>query len=139
MSNSNPVTDLPLHVDFLRVSKTTVLTVEVPVRFLNEEESPGLKSGGVLNVVRHGIEVTCLATAIPDGIDIDLTGLESGASIHFSDIALPDGVTPTITDRDFTIATIATSSAERAEAEEEEAEAEAPADEAEAGSETPED
>ena len=132
----DPVTDLPIHVDFLRVSKTTVLTVEIPVRFLNEDQCPGLKKGGVLNVVRHGIEVTCQATSIPEGIDIDLSGYDAGASVHISDISLPDGVVPTISDRDFTIATIAASSAERAEAEESEAE-DAVADE-DAGSEASE-
>ncbi|MHA1153044.1 MAG: 50S ribosomal protein L25/general stress protein Ctc [Alphaproteobacteria bacterium] len=103
----DPVTDRPIHVDFLRVSATSSVTVQVPVNFLNEEESPGLKRGGLLNVVRHDIEMTCRADAIPAGIDVDLTGLDIGDSIHISMISLPDGVVPTITDRDFTVATIA--------------------------------
>ena len=103
----DPVTDRAIHVDFLRVSAATSVTVQVPVNFLNEEESPGLKRGGLLNVVRHEIEMTCRADAIPAGIDIDLTGLDIGDSIHISMITLPDGVAPTITDRDFTVATIA--------------------------------
>ncbi len=103
----DPVTDRPIHVDFLRVSAATSVTVQVPVNFLNEEESPGLKRGGLLNVVRHEIEMTCRADAIPSSIDIDLTGLDIGDSIHISMISLPDGVAPTITDRDFTVATIA--------------------------------
>jgi large subunit ribosomal protein L25 len=103
----DPVTDQPIHVDFLRVSATSSVTVQVPVNFLNEEESPGLKRGGLLNVVRHEIEMICRADAIPAGIDIDLTGLDIGDSVHISMITLPDGVAPTITDRDFTIATVA--------------------------------
>ncbi len=103
----DPVTDKPIHVDFLRVSAATGVTVQIPVNFLNDEESPGLRRGGLLNVVRHEIEMTCRADAIPSGIDIDLTGLDIGDSIHISMISLPDGVVPTITDRDFTVATIA--------------------------------
>ncbi len=103
----DPVTDRPIHVDFLRVSATTSVTVQVPVNFLNEEGSPGLKRGGLLNVVRHEIEMTCRADAIPSTIEIDLTGLNIGDSVHISMISLPDGVAPTITDRDFTVATIA--------------------------------
>ena len=103
----DPVTDRPIHVDFLRVSATSSVTVQVPVNFLNEEESPGLKRGGLLNVVRHEIEMNCRADAIPSSIDIDLAGLDIGDSVHISMISLPDGVAPTITDRVFTIATIA--------------------------------
>ncbi len=103
----DPVTDQVIHADFMRVSATTEVTVDVPVVFLNEELSPGLVGGGVLNVVRHEIEMTCLADAIPRQIEIDLTGLEVGDGVHISMIKLPDGVAPTITDRDFTIATIA--------------------------------
>ena len=116
----DPVTDRPLHVDFLRVSAATSVTVQVPVNFLNEEESPGLKRGGLLNVVRHEIEMNCRADAIPSAIDVDLTGLDIGDSIHISMISLPDGVEPTITDRDFTVATIAapTLAVEEEEAEE---------------------
>ena len=116
----DPVTDRPIHVDFLRVSATSSVTVQVPVNFLNEEESPGLRRGGLLNVVRHEIEMNCLADAIPSSIDIDLAGLDIGDSVHVSMISLPDGVAPTITDRDFTIATIAAPTVvqEAAEAEE---------------------
>jgi len=103
----DPVRDFPMHVDFLRIAKGAVLTIEVTVNFINEEECPGLKAGGVLNVVRYAVEVTCPAEAIPEGFDADLTGLELGDSIHISAITLPDGVLPTITDRDFTIASIA--------------------------------
>jgi large subunit ribosomal protein L25 len=103
----DPVTDRAIHVDFLRVSAATSVTVQVPVNFLNEEECPGLKRGGLLNVVRHEIEMTCRADAIPSSIDVDLTGLDIGDSVHISMISLPDGVAPTITDRDFTVATVA--------------------------------
>jgi large subunit ribosomal protein L25 len=119
----DPVTDRVLHVDFLRVSAASTVTVQVPVNFLNEEDSPGLKRGGLLNVVRHEIEMICRADAIPPGVEVDLTGLEIGDSIHISMIALPEGVAPTITDRDFTVATIAAPTVvqeEAAEGEEEE-------------------
>ena len=103
----HPVTDRPMHVDFLRYSAARKLTVEVPVRFLNEDDSPGLKTGGVINVVRHAIEVSCIADSIPESFEIDLAGLEIGDSIHASTLILSEGVELTITDRDFTIATIA--------------------------------
>lgn len=102
-----PVTDAPLHVDFLRVSAETEIRIAVPVVFTNEDGSPGLKRGGVLNVVRHEIEVECPVAAIPESFVVDLTGLEIGDSVHMSNIALPERVVPTITDRDFTVATIA--------------------------------
>lgn len=110
----DPVRDFPIHVDFMRVSKDALVTVEVPVHFLNEAASPGLKRGGVLNVVRHTIPVRCPADKIPDHFDVDLTGLEIGDSVHISAIKLPDGVRPTITERDFTVATIVGRSAEEA-------------------------
>ena len=103
----HPVTDSPLHIDFLRVSAATEVTVQVPCSFINEEESPGLARGGVLNVVRYEIELSCRADAIPQEIVIDLAGLDIGEGVHISMVDLPDGVTPTITDRDFTIATVA--------------------------------
>lgn len=103
----HPVTDVPLHVDFLRISKGATITVSVPVVFLNEEKSPGLKAGGVLNVVRYEVEVSCPATSIPENVEVDLEGTVIGDSIHISAVTLPQGVEPTITDRDFTIATIA--------------------------------
>lgn len=114
----DPVRDFPLHVDFLRVSKSSRIDVEVMVHFTDEEKSPGLKRGGVLNIVRHTVELSCPADAIPESIEISLAGLDIGDSIHISAVALPANVTPTIADRDFTIATIATSSAMKPEAEE---------------------
>jgi large subunit ribosomal protein L25 len=118
----HPVKGLPIHVDLMRVDEKTRLDVAVPVRFINEEKSPGLKKGGVLNVVRHAVEVYAPATAIPEVFEVDVTGLEVGDGIHASAIALPEGVTHVITDRDFTIATIAAPSALRS-ADEEDAEA----------------
>lgn len=103
----HPVTDAILHVDFLAVKADATVTVELPVVFLNEEECPGLVRGGVLNVVRHEVEVNCPANAIPESIEIDLTGLEIGDSVHISMVSLAANVVPTIDDRDFTIATIA--------------------------------
>ena len=103
----HPVSDFAWHVDFLRVSATSELTVEVPVEFINEDEAPGLTRGGVLNVVRHTVEMNCRADNIPEKLVVDLTGLEIGDSVHISAISLPDGATPTIDDRDFTVATIA--------------------------------
>ncbi len=111
----DPVRDFPIHVDFLRVSRTSRLDVDVPVQFINEEASPGLKRGGVLNIVRHTIEFSCPADAIPEKITIDLTGLDIGDSLHISAVKLPAGITPTITDRDFTVATIAGAAAMRPE------------------------
>lgn len=107
----HPVTDRPLHVDFLRLSKDATVDVSVPVLFINEEASPGLKRGGVLNVVRYELELVCDASFIPDAIEIDVTGLEIGDSIHISAITLPKGSTSAITDRDFTIATVVAPSA----------------------------
>ena len=118
----DPVSDRPIHVDFLRVSAASSVTVQVPVNFLNEEESPGLKRGGLLNVVRHEIEMISRADAIPSSIDVDLTGLDIGDSVHISMISLPDGVAPTIVDRDFTVATIAAPTVVQEDEEEEEAE-----------------
>jgi large subunit ribosomal protein L25 len=112
----HPVNERPLHVDFLRLSKDAKVTVEVPVLFINEDASPGLKRGGVLNVVRHGLELVCDANKIPDDIQIDVTGLDLGASIHISHVVLPEGSVSAITDRDFTIATIVAPSALKSEA-----------------------
>jgi large subunit ribosomal protein L25 len=120
----HPVSSVPLHVDFLRLVKGDSIELEVPVNFLNEEESPALKAGGVLNVVRFSIEVSAPVDAIPDAIDVDLAGLEIGDSVHISEITLPEGVKPTITDRDFTIATVVAPSSMKSaddEAEDEEA------------------
>lgn len=102
----HPVTDRPLHVDFYRVGKNSTVHVEVPVVFANEEASPGLKRGGVLNIVRHEVEVICSASNIPEELVIDMTGYDVGDSVHISAVKLPEGVTPAITDRDFTIATV---------------------------------
>jgi large subunit ribosomal protein L25 len=112
----HPVTDRPLHVDFLRLSKDAKIQVAVPVVFVNEEESPGLKKGGVLNVVRHELELVCESDKIPDEISLDVTGLEVGDSIHISSVTLPEGSVSAITDRDFTIATIVAPSALKSDA-----------------------
>jgi large subunit ribosomal protein L25 len=111
----HPVTDRPLHADFLRLSKDSTVNVNVPVVFANEEDSPGLKRGGVLNVVRHELELICDGNKIPEEISIDVTGLDIGDSIHISSVTLPDGSTSAITDRDFTIATIIAPSGLRSE------------------------
>ena len=108
----DPVRDFPIHVDFLRLGQDAHVTVEVPVRFLNEAASPGLKRGGVLNIVRHEIAVRCPADAIPDHFEVDLTGLEIGDSVHISALKLPEGVRTTIAKRDFTVATIVGRAAE---------------------------
>ncbi|MEZ5656226.1 MAG: 50S ribosomal protein L25/general stress protein Ctc [Sphingobium sp.] len=102
----HPVSDRPLHADFLRVSEHATVHVNVPVHFANEEKSPGLKRGGVLNVVRHELELVCDAASIPDEIVIDMTGYDVGESVHISAVTLPEGSTSAITDRDFTIATL---------------------------------
>jgi len=107
----HPVSDRPLHADFLRVAKGATVHVNVPVVFENEEASPGLKRGGVLNIVRHDLELVCDAEKIPHEITIDVTGFDVGESIHISHVSLPSGVESAITDRDFTIATIAAPSA----------------------------
>ncbi|HAE09929.1 MAG: 50S ribosomal protein L25/general stress protein Ctc [Alphaproteobacteria bacterium] len=103
----HPVSDNILHMDFLRVSGSAKVAVAVAVEFINEDDCPGIKIGGVLNVVRYEVELLCPATTIPEKITVDLSGLKIGDSVHISTIDLPDGVTPTITDRDFTVATIA--------------------------------
>ncbi|MDD3799954.1 MAG: 50S ribosomal protein L25/general stress protein Ctc [Novosphingobium sp.] len=113
----HPVSDRPVHVDFLRLAKDATVEVQVPVVFINEEDSPGLKKGGVLNMVRHELDLICDAAKIPSEIEIDVTGLEVGDSIHISHVKLPVGSESAIADRDFTIATIVAPSAlKRAEA-----------------------
>jgi large subunit ribosomal protein L25 len=146
----HPVSSRPIHVDFLRIGEHTKVHVGVPMRFDNEEESPGLKRGGVLNVVVHELEIVCDAASIPNEIHIPLDGLEIGDSIHISDVKLPNGVEPANKDEDFTVATIVAPSAMKAEEEEtapadavptvegEEGEGEAPAEGGEAGGETAE-
>lgn len=126
----HPVTDWILHVDFLRVGADTRIAIEVPVHFENMEQSPGIKRGGVLNIVRHEIELWCPAGAIPERLDIDLTGLDIGDGVHINDITLPEGAEPTIRDRNFTIATIAAPSTGEKELPEEGEEAEAEGEEA---------
>ncbi|HCW62998.1 MULTISPECIES: 50S ribosomal protein L25/general stress protein Ctc [Sphingobium] len=109
----HPVTDRPLHADFLRVSEHATVNVNVPVRFENEDAAPGLKKGGVLNVVRHDVELIVDAANIPEDVVVDLKGFEVGDSIHISAVTLPKGAKTAIDDRDFTIATIVAPSALR--------------------------
>lgn len=115
----HPLTDMPVHIDLYRVDKNTVIDVEVTVTFTGDDVSPGIKRGGILNVVRHAIEVSCPAGSIPDTIIVDISEMEIGDSKHISEITLPENVTPTIK-RDFTIATIVSSRASKEETEEEE-------------------
>jgi large subunit ribosomal protein L25 len=130
----HPVSDEPIHADFVRVSRGTTITVEVQVVFLNEDISPGLKRGGVLNVVRREIELVCPADAIPAQLELDLAAADIGDSLHISHVAMPEGVHPTITDRDFTVATIsaptvATEDTDEGDEADEEAEVAAPTEE----------
>jgi len=128
----HPVTDKLIHFDFLRVQNDTKVTVEVPVEFLSQDICPGLKKGGVLNLVRREVELSCNANNIPDKLQYDLVSSEIGDSIKISNIELPEGVTPTITDRDFVVATLVppTVEVETKPAEEEETtEEEAPVEE----------
>jgi len=133
----HPVTDLPLHVDFLRVSKGEKITVSIPLHFINEEKAPGIKRGGVLNVLVHNLELVCDIDHIPSGIEIDLTGLDIHQTIHLKDINLPEGVVAAHPERDDSLANVvAPTVMKKAGGEEEEgkptAEAEAPEAEAEA-------
>ncbi len=134
----HPVTDFPMHVDFYRVTNKTLIDVEVPVNFIGEDASPGMKRGGVLNVVRYAIEVKCPAGDIPEGFEADVSALDIGDALNISDITLPKGVKPTITDRDFTIATVVASRVSKTEDEEDEGE-EVAADEVPATEQTTED
>lgn len=122
----HPVSDKPMHVDLYRVTANQIVSVEVPVNFVGEEESPGLKKGGTLNVVRYAVELNVAASAIPESLEADISELEIGDNVKISDIKLPDGAEPTIGDRDFTIATIAgrTAAVETADEEAEGEEAE---------------
>jgi len=140
----HPVTDMPVHLDFYRVTAKSIIEVEVSVNFVGEDVAPGLKEGGTLNVVRYAIEVKCPAGSIPDNIEVDISAMEIGDAVHISEVTLPEGVKPSITDRDFTIATVVASRAaieediEELEGEEgvegeEGAEGETPAAEAEGG------
>ena len=108
----HPVTDKPIHVDLYRVEENAEIAIDVVVHFKNHAESPGLKRGGVLNVVRHTIKLKVKANKIPEEIVVDLTGLDIGDSIHISQIKLPEGARPVIRDRDFTVATVAGRKAE---------------------------
>ena len=126
----HPVTDIVIHADFLRVNKKTQIAVAVPVRLINEDLCPGLRDGGILDMVRFRVQLNCSAVNIPEYIELDMEGIEMGSSAKISNVTLPEGVTPVIDDRDFTIANIATPKT----AEQEEAE-EAAADEAIADSE----
>jgi large subunit ribosomal protein L25 len=112
----DPVSDDPLHADFVRVSRGSTIEVEVRVTFINEDISPGLKRGGVLNIVRREVELRCPADAIPEELVVDLKPFDIGDSVHISHVTLPEGVRPTITDRDFTIATISAPTVVREEA-----------------------
>ena len=128
----HPVTDVPVHVDFLRAERGAKVEVPVAVHFMNEEEAPGLRAGGVLNIVRHEIELICPADAIPEHLTVDLKGYEIGDSIHISAVALPANVELTITDRDFTIASIVPPTVAPVEEEEPEAAAAETSEEGEA-------
>ena len=108
----HPVTDLPIHVDLYRVEENAEIAIDVVVHFKNHDASPGLKRGGVLNIVRHTIKLKCKANKIPEEIVVDLTGMDIGDSLHISKIQLPEGARPVIRDRDFTIATVAGRKAE---------------------------
>ena len=131
----HPVTDRPMHVDFFRIGEHSTVTVAVPVRFTGDETSPGLKRGGVLNVVRHELELVCDAANIPDEIAIDVSSYDIGDSIHISAVTLPKGITSAIEDRDFTIATlVAPSALKKAEG----ADQSAPEGDVPAGSDEPE-
>ena len=129
----HPVSSRPIHVDFLRIGEHTKVNVAVPMRFDNEDASPGLKRGGVLNVVVHELEIVCDAAHIPAEIHVPLDGLEIGDSIHISQVKLPEGVVPANTDEDFTVATIVAPSAMKAEDEETAAAGEVPTVEGEEG------
>jgi large subunit ribosomal protein L25 len=119
----HPVSSRPIHVDFLRIGKNSQVQVNIPVRFTDDEEAPGIKRGGVLNVVRHELELMCDAARIPDEIVISLKGLDIGDAVHISSVALPEGSKSVIDDRDFTIATVVAPSAMKSE----EGDTEAPA------------
>ena len=103
----DPITDEPIHIDFLRIVKGAKVILEIPVKFINIEKSPGLKRGGVLNIVRRKVELKCPAENIPTELVVDLDNLDIGSSIKISSIKLPENVTPTIQGRDFVVATVA--------------------------------
>ena len=111
----HPLNENPIHVDFLRVAADATIEVAVPVEFINQAASPGLKRGGVLNIVRHEIDLICPVEAIPDHITVDMTGFDVGESVHISHVKLPANVKPSIADRDFTVATVAAPSGLKSE------------------------
>ena len=115
----HPVSDQPIHIDFMRVSADVVVHVKVPVHAVNQDKAPGVKRGGVINLEHHDIEVTCAPDRIPHAIEIDLTGMEIGASIHLGQLKLPEGVTPYHLAADATILTLAPPTVARVEATEE--------------------
>jgi large subunit ribosomal protein L25 len=123
----HPVSDRPIHIDFLRIDAESVVTVAVPFEFINVETAPGIKRGGTLNIVHHELTIRCRPDQIPAHITIDLAGAEMGASIHLSAVTLPEGVTVVSSDKDYTIATVATPSALRGKEEAEDAQAAAAA------------
>ena len=134
----DPVSDEPIHIDFIRIVKGTKIILEIPVKFINSEKSPGLKKGGVLNIVRRKVELKCPAETIPNEIIVDLDNVEINTSLKISSVKLPEGVTPTITDRDFVIGTVVapTVLVEPEKVEEAADEGEAPAEGAEATAKT---
>ena len=103
----DPITDEPIHIDFLRIVKGAKVIIEIPVKFINNDKSPGLKRGGVLNIVRRKVELKCLSENIPNELVVDLADVDIGASFKISSIRLPENVTPTIQGRDFVVATLA--------------------------------
>ena len=135
---TDPLNDKPIHIDFLRVNDESKINISVPIIFINEEKSPGLKSGGVLNVVRREVDLICKINNIPEKLEVDLTDLEVGSVIHMSDIKLEEDVVPQISDRDFTIATIAAPTVMPVEEEKPEIEGEEGEGEGEEGEETTE-
>jgi len=126
----DPISDEPIHIDFIRIVKGSKITLEIPVKFINSEKSPGLKKGGVLNIVRRKVELRCPTENIPDEIIVDLDNVEINTSLKISSVKLPDGVVPAITDRDFVIGTVVapTVLVEPEKVEEAAAEGEVPAD-----------
>ncbi len=127
----HPVTEDTLHIDFLRITDESYVNVGIIVEFINEDKCSGIKFGGVLNVVRSQVELRCPATSIPEKLIVDLEGLNVGDTIHISSISLPENCTPTITDRDFTVATIASPRGGMSDTDEDETEEEQSTDEAE--------
>lgn len=123
----DPVSDRPIHVDFQRIGKDSKVRIFIPVHFLDQDQSPGIKKGGVLNIVRHEVEFFCQPDNIPEALSISLAGMEIGHSIHISAFELPQGIKPVIQDRDFTVATIAAPTKEDEAAPKAEAAAAAPA------------